>query len=72
MAITYHRQQRSKRMRTSVLDSIPGLGPQRRTDLVKHFGSVKNLKEASVEDIAEVKGFGPKLAQTVYDHLQKS
>ena len=72
VAITYHRQQRSKRMRTSVLDSIPGLGPQRRTDLVKHFGSVKNLKEASVEDIAEAKGFGPKLAQTVYDHLQKS
>lgn len=72
VAITYHRQQRSKRMRTSVLDSVPGLGPQRRTDLVKHFGSVKKLKEASVEDIAEVKGFGPKLAQTVYDHLQKS
>ncbi|MDO5031531.1 excinuclease ABC subunit UvrC [Corynebacterium sp.] len=68
-AITYHRQQRSKRMRASALDSIPGLGPQRRTDLVKHFGSVKKLKEASVEEIAEVKGFGPKLAQTVFEHL---
>ena len=68
-AITYHRQQRSKRMRTSVLDSVPGLGPQRRTDLVKHFGSVKKLKEASVEDIADVKGFGPKLAATVYERL---
>ncbi|AMO87913.1 excinuclease ABC subunit C [Corynebacterium simulans] len=68
-AITYHRQQRSKRMRSSVLDSVPGLGPQRRTDLVKHFGSVKKLKEASAEEIAAVKGFGPKLAGVVYEHL---
>ncbi|WJY89799.1 excinuclease ABC subunit UvrC [Corynebacterium confusum] len=69
-AITYHRQQRSARMRSSVLDAIPGLGPQRRKDLVNHFGSVKKLKQASVEEIAEVKGFGPKLAQTVFDGLQ--
>ncbi|MFR9853723.1 excinuclease ABC subunit UvrC [Corynebacterium striatum] len=70
-AITYHRQQRSKRMRSSVLDSVPGLGPQRRTDLVKHFGSVKKLKEASVEQIAAVKGFGPKLASVVFEHLHR-
>lgn len=68
-AINYHRQQRSKRMRSSVLDSVPGLGPARRTDLVKHFGSVKKLKAASVDEIAEVKGFGPKLAASVYEHL---
>lgn len=71
-AITYHRQQRSKRMRSSVLDSVPGLGPQRRTDLVKHFGSVKKLKAATVEEICEVNGFGPKLAQTVYESLHDS
>lgn len=71
-AINYHRQQRSKRMRSSVLDSVPGLGPARRTDLVKHFGSVKKLKAASVDDIAEVKGFGPKLAASVYEHLHDS
>ncbi|MGV0433037.1 excinuclease ABC subunit UvrC [Corynebacterium sp. 20_84] len=71
-AITYHRQQRSKRMRASALDGIPGLGPARRSDLVKHFGSVKKLKQASVDDIAEVKGIGPKLAETVYEHLRKS
>ena len=59
-------------MRASALDGIPGLGPARRSDLVKHFGSVKKLKEASVEDIAEVKGIGPKLAETVYEHLRKS
>lgn len=68
-AINYHRQQRSKRMRSSVLDAIPGLGPQRRTDLVKHFGSVKKLTAATVDEICEVNGFGPKLAQTVYDNL---
>lgn len=69
-AITYHRQQRSKRMRASVLDSIPGLGPTRRTDLVKHFGSVKKLKEASEEQIAEVKGIGPKMASTIFEYLR--
>ena len=69
-AITYHRQQRSKRMRASVLDSIPGLGPTRRTDLVKHFGSVKKLKEASEEQIAEVKGIGPKMAATIFELLR--
>lgn len=71
-AITYHRQQRSKRMRVSELDSIPGLGDTRRTELVKHFGSVKKLKLASVEEIAEVKGFGQKLATTVFDGLHRS
>ena len=68
-AITYHRQQRSKRMRSSVLDGIKGLGPARRSELVKHFGSVAALKKASVEQIEEVAGFGPMLAKTVYDYL---
>ena len=68
-AITYHRQQRSKRMRASALDSIPGLGPARRTELVKHFGSVKKIKAATVEEIQEVDGVGPKLAATIYAHL---
>ncbi|ARV64278.1 excinuclease ABC subunit UvrC [Corynebacterium glutamicum] len=71
-AITYHRQQRSKRMRVSELDSIKGLGQSRRTKLVKHFGSVAKLKEASVEDISQVKGFGPKLAEAVYEGLHAS
>lgn len=68
-AKSYHEQRRSKRMRASVLDTIPGVGPARRSDLVKHFGSVKKLREATVDEISEVKGFGPALAQTVYDHL---
>ncbi|MEZ2121254.1 MULTISPECIES: excinuclease ABC subunit UvrC [unclassified Corynebacterium] len=68
-AITYHRQQRSKRMRVSELDGIRGLGAARRTELVRHFGSVKKLKAASVEEITAVKGFGPTLANTVYRSL---
>ena len=68
-AITYHRQKRSKRMRRSALDDIPGLGPARRSELVKHFGSIKKLKAASVDEIAEVKGVGPKLAEKVHDSL---
>lgn len=70
-AISYHRQQRSKRMRSSALDAVPGLGPARRADLVKHFGSVKKLKQASVEEITEVKGFGPALAENIYTALHK-
>ena len=70
-AISYHRQQRSKRLRSSALDAVPGLGPARRADLVKHFGSVKKLKQASVEEITEVKGFGPALAENIYTALHK-
>lgn len=68
-ALGYHRQQRSRRMRRSQLDDIPGLGPVRRRDLVKHFGSVQKLREATVEQIAATRGFGPTLAHTVYEHL---
>ncbi|WP_293818272.1 excinuclease ABC subunit UvrC [uncultured Corynebacterium sp.] len=68
-AITFHRQQRSARMRRSKLDDIPGLGPKRRKQLVKEFGSVARVKAASVEDIAALPGFGPKLAQLIHDAL---
>lgn len=68
-AIQFHRQQRSKRMRESELDRVHGLGDARRKALVKHFGSVKKLKQASVEEIAQVRGFGPKLAQACFDAL---
>src|SRR5690606_36606393 len=56
-AITYHRDKRARRVRVSELDKVPGLGQARKQALIKHFGSVKRLKEASVEDIAQVKGF---------------
>ncbi|OFO12863.1 excinuclease ABC subunit C [Corynebacterium sp. HMSC22B11] len=69
-AINFHRQQRSKRMRTSVLDEVPGLGPKRRQELVKHFGSVAKVRAATVEEIAEVPGFGPALAEKVHEAVQ--
>src|SRR3984957_371740 len=64
-AITYHRQKRSKAATTSALDDVPGLGPARRAALLKHFGSVRKLRAASMEEIAAVPGIGPKLAATI-------
>jgi excinuclease ABC subunit C len=64
-AIAYHRAKRSKAATTSVLDDVPGLGPARRKTLLKHFGSVRKLSAASVEEIAAVPGIGPRLAATV-------
>ncbi len=64
-AITYHRQRRSKRMTSSTLDSVPGLGEVRRKALLRRFGSVKRLAAASVEEIAEVPGIGRRTAVAV-------
>jgi excinuclease ABC subunit C len=64
-AITYHRQKRSTRMTSSALDGVPGLGETRRTALLKHFGSVRKLRAASVEAITEVPGVGRRTAEAV-------
>jgi excinuclease ABC subunit C len=64
-AITYHRQKRSRGLTTSALDNVAGLGPARRAALLKHFGSVKRLAAATPEEIANVPGIGPRLAQTI-------
>lgn len=63
-AITFHREQRGKSMVTSKLDSIPGIGEKRRKALLKHFGSLKKIKEASVEDF-RVLSIGEKLARQI-------
>ena len=68
-AITHHRGRRSKSMTRSALDDVPGLGQTRRKALLKRFGSLKRLRAASVEDVAEVPGFGPRLAQAVVTAL---
>jgi excinuclease ABC subunit C len=68
-AIAYHRQRRSKGMTASALDSVPGLGPARRTALLKHFGSVRKLRAADVDEIAALPGFGPRTAAAVLDAL---
>jgi excinuclease ABC subunit C len=64
-AITYHRQKRSKRMTASTLDDVPGLGEIRRKALLRHFGSLKRLKAASLEEIAEVPGIGRRTAEAI-------
>lgn len=64
-AITYHRQRRSKGMIVSELDGVPGLGPARKAALIKHFGSVRKLRAAGVEEIAALPGFGRRTAETV-------
>jgi excinuclease ABC subunit C len=64
-AITYHRQKRSTRMTASELDSVPGLGAARRTALLKHFGSLRKLRQAGAEQIAAVPGMGPRTAAAV-------
>jgi excinuclease ABC subunit C len=70
-AITYHRAKRGKAATASELDDIPGLGPARRKALLKSFGSVRKIADASVEDIAAVKGIGPRLAEAISASLHR-
>ena len=69
-AITHQRARRKRDIRT-VLSEVPGLGEARIKALLKHFGSVASLREASAEQIQELPGIGPKLAQTIVSHLAR-
>ncbi|MGD1218123.1 excinuclease ABC subunit UvrC [Streptomyces krungchingensis] len=64
-AITYQRAKRAKRFRSSPLDDVPGLGETRKQALIKHFGSVKKLRSATIDQICEVPGIGRKTAETI-------
>jgi excinuclease ABC subunit C len=66
-AIAHHRSRRSKSMVESLLDDVPGLGEVRRKTLLKHFGSLKKLRAASVDDIAQVPGIGARTAAAIKD-----
>lgn len=66
-AISGHRGARAKARNRSVLEDIPGLGPKRRTQLLKHFGGLQGVRRAGVEDLAAVPGISKKLARSVYD-----
>ena len=68
-AISYQRQKRSSDI-ASVLENVPGLGPARTRELLRHFGSVTQLRAADPGKIAEVRGIGPSLAETVYEKLR--
>ncbi|AEG44244.1 excinuclease ABC subunit UvrC [Isoptericola variabilis] len=71
-AIAQHRRRRSKGMTASVLDDVPGLGPARKKALLSHFGSLRRLREASVEEIATVRGMGERTAAAVVAALAAS
>ncbi|MFD8070558.1 excinuclease ABC subunit UvrC [Streptomyces parvulus] len=71
-AITYQRTKRAKRFRSSPLDDVPGLGETRKQALIKHFGSVKKLRSATIDQICEVPGIGRKTAETVAVALARS
>lgn len=68
-AITGHRQRRDKKRRTSVLESIPGIGAKRRRALLKHFGGLQAIESANIDQLAEVSGMTAALAEEVYRHF---
>lgn len=71
-AVSFHRQQRSDKLRRSRLDEIPGLGFHRQKQLLAHFRSVDYIREASPKQLAEVSGIGSRLAQEIYDYFHPS
>jgi excinuclease ABC subunit C len=68
-AITHHRKRRGKRSIASVLDQIAGVGPVTKRALISHFGTVKAIRAATVDQLCEVEGVGPKLAASIRDAL---
>jgi excinuclease ABC subunit C len=68
-AITGHRQRRAKARTHSVLETVPGLGPRKRRELLRQFGGLQGVIRAGVDDLAKVHGIGRKLAQSIYDTL---
>ncbi len=71
-AIQYQRSKRGKRLKAGPLDEVPGLGESRRLALVKHFGSVRKLRQATIDQICEVPGIGRKTAETVAAALARA
>ena len=71
-ANTYNADLRSRKIRESVLDDLPGLGPVRRAALLAHFGSIEKIRSATTAQLAEVPGFGPKLAAELQGFFKTS
>lgn len=71
-AIEYHRLLRSKGQVHSILDDIPGVGPQRRKELMRRFQGIDEIRAASVEELAALPGMNVKVAQQVYDFFHKT
>ncbi len=71
-AIEYHRRLRARRTLTSDLDSIPGVGPSRRRQLLEAFGSIQGVRAASMEDLTRLPGIGPSLAKRILEALGRA
>ena len=71
-AIAGHRHRRAKARRESVLETVPGLGPRKRRELLLQFGGLQGITRAGVEDLEKVRGISRKLAQSIYDTLHAS
>jgi len=69
-AISYHRSLREKSGLRSVLEDIPGIGPKRRAALIKHFGTLEAIKNATVEELAGVEGMNRQAAQKIIEYLR--
>ncbi len=69
-AISYHRSLRSKKMFKSVLDNIEGVGEKRKKSLLRHFGSVDNIKKASIEELIQAESINKKVAKNVYNFFR--
>ena len=71
-AVSYHRKLRSRRLTHSLLDKIPGVGPKRRKALLRHFGSLGEIKKANITKLKEVEGVSGKTARKIYDYLREN
>ena len=71
-AVTYHRQKRKASLLASQLEQIPGIGPKTRLELLRHFGSLRQLRAATMEELSVAPGVGDKTARRIYDGLHPS
>ena len=71
VAIEYHRKLRDREMHKSELDNIPGIGEAKKKALLKHFGSIKKIKEANIQELIKIKGVNEKLAKIIKESLEK-
>lgn len=68
-AVAGHRRKRAKRHNQSILETIPGLGPVKRRELLKQFGGMQGILRAGIDDFVQIRGLGRELAQVIYEHL---
>ena len=70
-AITYHKKLRGKKALVSELDGIAGIGPKRKKELIKYFGSISKIKEGTIDEIASLPGLNKRLAEELKKHLSE-